>query len=140
MPRLQALLECVGQSLCEKGRKALQGQWSFADVMPEVVRSAFDATASFQKPMRFGLSDCGCRADEYERRIAELIAELATRTRPQGRNGDYLRARRRPPGPPPAVGPSGRTARVLNLQGRGVGVFLPPSTVSYRRQARGLDG
>jgi hypothetical protein len=42
MPRLQALLECVGQSLCEKGRKALQGQWSFADVMPEVVRSAFD--------------------------------------------------------------------------------------------------
>ena len=60
MPRLQALLECVGQSLCEKGRKALQGQWSFSDVMPEVAKSAFDY-AHRKLPggdLRLAFADC----------------------------------------------------------------------------------
>ena len=42
MPLLQALLESVAQALCEKGRKALLGQWPFADVLSDVTRTAFD--------------------------------------------------------------------------------------------------
>ena len=96
MPRLQALLECVGQSLCEKGRKALQGQWSFTDVMPEVVKSAFDY-AHRKLPgndLRFALADCASvEPNEFERRIAELISELATtHSVPKAELADYLRA------------------------------------------------
>src|ERR1700752_1136381 len=96
MPRLQALLECVGQSLCEKGRKALQGQWSFADVLPEVARTAYDYTHR-KLPghdLRAALADwAAVEAREYERRIGELISELATtHAVPKAELADYLRA------------------------------------------------
>jgi formylglycine-generating enzyme required for sulfatase activity len=38
MARLNAFLEAVGQALCEKGRRALTGQVSFGDVLPDVAR------------------------------------------------------------------------------------------------------
>ena len=40
MPRLQALLECVGQALCEKGHKALRRQWPYADLLLDIAKAA----------------------------------------------------------------------------------------------------
>src|SRR5580700_7339964 len=80
MPRLQAFLECVGQTLCEKGRKALQGQWSFSDVLPEIARGTYDyATRKLPgADLRLALADCAAvEAREYERRVGELISEIA---------------------------------------------------------------
>ena len=96
MPRLQALLECVGQSLCEKGRKALQGHWPFADVLPDVARVAFDY-AHRKLPggdLRAALADCAAvDPTELERRIGELITELTTtHAVPKAELADYLRA------------------------------------------------
>jgi formylglycine-generating enzyme required for sulfatase activity len=96
MPRLQALLECVGQALCEKGRKALQGQWPFADVLPDVAKSAFDY--SHKKlpgaDLRTAITDCAAVDDnEYERRLGELITELATtHAVPKTELVEYMRA------------------------------------------------
>lgn len=96
MPRLQALLECIGQALCEKGRKALQGQWSFADVLPDVSRTAFDYShRKLPGPdLRTALADCATvEPTEFERRVGELIAELATsHAVPRTELADYLRA------------------------------------------------
>jgi len=96
MPRLQALLECVGQALCEKGRKALQGQWPFADVLPDVARAAFDY-AHKKLPgtdLRTAIADCAAvEHDEFEKRLGELITELATtHAVPKTELADYLRA------------------------------------------------
>src|ERR1700749_937408 len=96
MPRLQALLECVGQSLCEKGRKALQGQWPFADVLPDVARAASDY-AHKKLPggdLRAALADATTvEATELERRIGELLAELGTtHAVPKTELTAYLRA------------------------------------------------
>lgn len=96
MPRLQALLECVGQALCEKGRKALQGQMPFANVLPDVARTAFDL--SHRKlpggDLRGAVADCAAvEAREYERRLGELVTELATsHSVPRVELTDYLRA------------------------------------------------
>jgi formylglycine-generating enzyme required for sulfatase activity len=96
MPRLQALLECVGQALCEKGRKALQGQWPFADVLPDVARAACDY-AHKKLPggdLRTAVGDCAAVDDtEYERRLGELISELATtHAVPKAELAEYMRA------------------------------------------------
>ncbi len=96
MPRLQALLECIGQALCEKGRKALQGQWSFADVLPDVAKAAFEY-AHRKLPgddIRTAFADCAAvDPTEFERRVGELIAELATtHAVPKAELADYLRA------------------------------------------------
>ena len=42
MPRLQALLECVGQALCEKGNKALRRQWPYADLLLDIAKAAYE--------------------------------------------------------------------------------------------------
>jgi formylglycine-generating enzyme required for sulfatase activity len=96
MPRLQALLECVGQALCEKARKALQGQWAFADVLPDVARAAFDY-AHKKLPgadLRAAVGDCAAvDPHELDRRVGELIAELGTtHAVPKAELADYLRA------------------------------------------------
>ena len=96
MPRLQALLECVGQALCEKGRKAHQGQWPFADVLPDVSRAAFDY--SHRKlpgaDLRAAVADCAAiDAAEFERRLGELITELSSsHAVPKAELAIYLRA------------------------------------------------
>ncbi|HEY1190490.1 MAG TPA: hypothetical protein VGE74_22850, partial [Gemmata sp.] len=96
MPRLQALLECIGQSLCEKGRKALQGQWDFADVLPDLAKTAFDYAHKklTGDDLRTALADCAAvDPHEYERRLGELIAELSTtHAVPKTELADYLRA------------------------------------------------
>lgn len=150
MPRLQALLESIGQSLCEKGRKALQGQWSFADVMPDVCRAAFDYThRKLPGPdLRLALADCAAvEADEYERRVGELIAELATtHAVPKAELTNYLRALpatvrqalRRP------SDVTGHTApeKLALFKSEELGAFLPPRIPRFRpgEKPAGLDG
>ena len=140
MPRLQAFLECVGQSLCEKGRKALQGQWSFADVLPDIARGAFEYT-NRKLPgsdLRAALADCGAvEPREYERRIGELIADIAqTHAVPKAEFADYMRALpatvrqalRRP------TDPDGRTSseKLAFFKPEELAVFLPPRLPRFR--------
>jgi formylglycine-generating enzyme required for sulfatase activity len=42
MPRVKALLDCVGLALCEKARKALSGHARFGDALPDVAKAALD--------------------------------------------------------------------------------------------------
>ncbi len=150
MPRLQALLECVGQSLCEKGRKALQGQWDFADVMLEVAKTAFDYThRKLPGPdLRLALADCASvDPREYERRVGELIAELATtHSVPKAELANYLRAF------PPTVraalrrpsDPNGTTTpeKLMLFKSEELAVYLPPRIPRFRPGDKppGLDG
>ena len=140
MPRLQALLECVGQSLCEKGRKALQGQWPFADVLPDVARAAFDY-AHKKLPggdIRAALADCAAvDPDEFARRVGELITELATtHSVPKAELAAYLSALpvtvrqilRRPSDPDGRTVPDG----LVLYKPAEFGVFLPPRAPRFR--------
>jgi formylglycine-generating enzyme required for sulfatase activity len=150
MPRLQALLECVGQSLCEKGRKALQGQWAFADVLPEVARAAFDyAHRKLPGPdLRVALADCAAvELEEFERRIGELISELGTtHSVPKAELADYLRALpatvrqvlRRPSDPTGQSAPE----QLALYRSEELAVFLPPRIPRFRPgdKPAGLDG
>ena len=96
MPRLQALLECVGQALCEKGPKALRGQWPYADVLFDVAKAAFDLTHRRLPGPELGgaFADlAACPGHEYDRRVGELIADLSQTHRvPAEALADYLRA------------------------------------------------
>ena len=150
MPRLQALLECVGQSLCEKGRKALQGQWPFADVLSEVARTALDyAHRKLPGPdLRQALIDCAnVEPRELERRLGELISELSqTHAVPKAELTCYLRAFpatvrqvfRRP------SDPEGRTApeQLTLYKPEDLALFLPPRLPRFTPGAKpaGLDG
>ncbi len=150
MPKLQALLECVGQALCEKGRKALQGQWPFADVLPDVARIAFDY-AHKKLPgadLRIALADCASvEPDEFRRRVGELIGELSTtHAVPKAELVDYIGALpvavrqilRRP------SDPDGRTVpeQLTLSKPEEFAVFLPPRVPRFRPgdQLEGLDG
>ena len=150
MPRLQALLECVGQSLCEKGRKALQGQWAFADVMPEVTRTAFDY-AHRKLPgtdLRTAIADCAAvDPREFDRRVGELISELATtHSVPKAELAAYMRAL------PPAVrqvlrrpsDPRGLTTpeQLAIYKAEDLAAYLPPRIPRFRPgdKPAGLDG
>ncbi|AWM36430.1 Serine/threonine-protein kinase pkn1 [Gemmata obscuriglobus] len=149
MPRLQALLECLGQALCEKGRKALQGQWSFADVLPDVAKAAFDSTHKKLpgEDLRTALADCAAAdATEFERRVGELIVELSTtHAVPKAELADYLRVLpvtvrqrlRRP------SDPDGRTVPENFHIGKAeeLAAFLPLRTPTFRPGDRpeGLD-
>ena len=149
MPRLQALLECVGQALCEKGRKALQGQWPFADVLPEVARAAFEY-AHRKLPgddLRAAVAECAAvDGTEYERRVGELITELASsHAVPKAEFADYMRALpvavrqclRRPSDPDGHTAPENLAfARAEEFAG-----FLPPRVPRFRPGDRpaGLD-
>jgi formylglycine-generating enzyme required for sulfatase activity len=150
MPRLQALLECVGQALCEKGRKALLGQWSFTEVLPEVVRVAFDyAHRKLPGPdLRVALGDCAAvEQTELARRIGELISELSTtHAVPKAELTDYLRALpatarqqlRRPSDPTGQSVPE----KFTMYKPEELGVFLPPRLPRFRPgdKPAGLDG
>jgi formylglycine-generating enzyme required for sulfatase activity len=140
MPRLQAFLECVGQTLCEKGRKALQGQWSFVDVLPEIARGTYEY-ASRKLPgaeLRHALADCAAvESTEYERRIGELISDIAqTHAVPKAEFTDYMRALptmvrqalRRP------TDPDGRTAseKLTFYKPEEISPFLPPRLPRFR--------
>lgn len=147
MPRLQAFLECVGQTLCEKGRKALQGQWSFSDVLPDIARGTYDyATRKLPGPdLRLALADCAAvEANEYERRVGELISEIAqTHAVPKAEFAEYMRALpamvrqglRRP------TDPDGRTAseKLTFYKPEELAVFLPPRLPRFR-PGNQLDG
>jgi formylglycine-generating enzyme required for sulfatase activity len=150
MPLLQALLECVGQSLCEQGRKALRGQWSYSDVLQDVCRAAYDH--AHRKLPGTDLSHAlaqaaACPEHEYERRLGELIADLSlTHSVPKEALSDYLRALpvairqilRRPSDPEGRTAPEGMTFyRAEDLL-----AFLPPRPAQFRPGDRpeGLDG
>ncbi|MBX9581580.1 MAG: hypothetical protein K2X87_14865, partial [Gemmataceae bacterium] len=150
MPRLQALLECVGQALCEKGRKALRGQWPFADILHDFAKAAYDL--AHQKlpgtDLRAALHDAaGCPPHEYERRIAELIADLSqTHSVPKEPLADYLRALpptvrqhlRRPSDPGGATAPE----KLILYKADDLLPFLPPRIPRFRPgdKPAGVDG
>ena len=150
MPRLQALLECVGQALCEKGRKALRGQWPFADILHDYAKAAHDL-AHRKLPgadLRAALNDAaGCPAHEYERRVAELIADLSqTHAVPAEALADYMRAfpptvrqhLRRPSDPGGATAPE----KLALYTSADLLPFLPPRVPRFRPGDKppGLDG
>ena len=140
MPRLQAFLECVGQTLCEKGRKALQGQWSFSDVLPEIARGTYEYVSRKLpgQDLRLALADCAAVEDaEYERRLGELISELGqTHSVPKAEFTDYMRALpamvrqglRRP------TDPDGHTSseKLSFYKADELAVFLPPRLPRFR--------
>ena len=150
MPRLQSFLECLGQALCEKGRKALQGSWPFADVLNEVARATYDLVHR-KLPgddLRIALQDAAsCPAPDLARRIGELIADLAaTHAVPFKQElSDYLRA------VPPTVrqafrrpsDPEGYTApeKLAFYKPDELLVYLPPRLPKFRAgmQPPGLD-
>ena len=148
MPRLQAFLECIGQTLCEKGRKALQGQWSFVEILPELARGTYDyATRKLPgADLRLALADCAAVDNsEYERRIGELISEIAqTHAVPKAEFADYMRALpttirqalRRPTDPDVAHG--FRQTRPTHKSDE-LAAFLPPRPPRFRPGDR-LDG
>jgi formylglycine-generating enzyme required for sulfatase activity len=140
MPLLQALLESVAQALCEKGRKALLGQWPFADVLSEVTRTAFDYLHRklVGPDQRTAFQMCAeVEGPELERRLSELIEDLSlTHAVPKEQLRDYLRALpatvrqmfRRP------SDPQGRTApeQFQILKAEELAAFLPPRIPRYR--------
>src|SRR5438874_44390 len=149
MPRLQALLECVGQALCEKGRKALQGQWSFADILYDVAKVAHEL-AHKKLPgadLRLALADAAAvEPHELDRRLADLIADLSqTHAVPKGPLADYLRAF------PPNIrqgfrrpsDPEGKTApeKIELYKPEDLLAFLPPRLPKFKPGDRpaGLD-
>jgi formylglycine-generating enzyme required for sulfatase activity len=142
-------MECIGQALCEKGRKALQGQWPFADVLPDIARVAFEY-AQRKLPgadFRAALADCGAvEADEYERRLGELISELgSSHSVPKVELADYMRALpvtvrqmlRRPSDPDGGSVPD----EFALLKPEEFAAFLPPRIPKFRPGDRppGLD-
>ncbi|MDB5308868.1 MAG: pkn1 8 [Gemmataceae bacterium] len=150
MPRLQALLECVGQALCEKGRKALRRQWPYADLLHDVAQAAFDLVhRKLPGPdLRLALADlAACPAHEYDRRVGDLIADLSqTHSVPAEALADYLRAF-----PPTArqvlrrpSDPEGRTTpeKMSFYKADEFLPFLPPRPPRFRPgdKPEGLDG
>ncbi len=149
MPRLHALLECVGQALCEKGRKALRGQWPYADILLDTVRAAYDLThRKLPGPdLAAALADCAaCPAREFDRRLGELVTELSeTHHVPKEALVDYLRGFpptvrqtfRRPTDPTGTTAPDGLVFNKAEDLLR----FLPPRPPKYRAGDRppGLD-
>jgi len=149
VPRLHALLECVGQALCEKGRKALRGQWPYVDIILETARTAFDLThRKLPGPdLAAALGDCAaCPDHEFDRRVGELITELAeTHHVPKEALADYLRGFpptvrqtfRRPTDPAGLTAPAGLTLNKAEDLLR----FLPPRPPRFRPGDRppGLD-
>lgn len=150
MPRLQALLECVGQALCEKGHKALRRQWPYADLLQDIAKAAFE-NAHRKLPgadLRLALADAAsCPAHEYDRRVGELIADLSqTHSVPKEALADYLRAF------PPTVrfvfrrpsDPEGHTApdNLTFYKPEEFLQFLPPRAPRFKTgdQPPGLDG
>ena len=150
MPRLHALLECVGQALCEKGHKALRRQWPYADLLQEIAKAAFE-NMHRKLPggdLRSALADAAaCPQHEYDRRVGELIVDLSqTHSVPKDALCDYLRAF------PPTVrtvlrrpsDPEGHTApeKLTFYKPEEFLPFLPPRAPRFKPgdQPPGLDG
>ncbi len=150
MPRLQALLECVGQALCEKGNKALRRQWPYADLLLDIAKAAYE-NVHRKLPgadLRLALSDlAACPTHEYDRRVGELIVDLSqTHSVPKEALADYLRAFpaavrlvfRRPSDPEGHTAPENMTFYKADE----FLPFLPPRAPRFKPgdQPPGLDG
>lgn len=150
MPRLQALLECVGQALCEKGHKALRRQWPYADLLHDIAKAAYEH-AHRKLPgadLRQALADAAaCPPHEYDRRVGELIVDLSqTHSVPKEALADYLRAFpptvrlvfRRPSDPEGHTAPEGLTF----YKAEEFLPFLPPRAPRFKAgdQPPELDG
>jgi formylglycine-generating enzyme required for sulfatase activity len=150
MPRLQALLECVGQALCEKGHKALRRQWPYADLLLDIAKAAYDnAHRRLPGPdLRAALADlAACPSHEYDRRVGELIVDLSqTHAVPKEALAEYLHAFpptvriafRRPSDPEGHTAPEGLTFyKAEEFLG-----YLPPRAPRFKPgdQPAGLDG
>ena len=150
MPRLQALLECVGQALCEKGHKALRRQWPYADLLLDIAKASYE-NAHRKLPgadLRLALADlASCPAHEYDRRIGELIVDLSqTHSVPKEALAEYLAAFppavrlafRRPSDPDGHTAPEGLTF----YKAEEFLTYLPPRSPRFKPgdSPPGLDG
>ena len=150
MPRLHALLECVGQALCEKGRKALEGRWAYADILHEVAKAAYEyAHRKLPGPdLRLALADLAAvESREYDRRVAEIVAELSqTHSVPfKDSLSDYFHAFpaavrqvfRRPSDPAGVTAPE----KLTFYKADDLLTYLPPRKPRFRRgdHPAGLD-
>jgi formylglycine-generating enzyme required for sulfatase activity len=80
MPRVKALLDCLGLALCEKARKALFGTVRFGDVIQDVAKATLDnthkelPTADLRKAIAELVS---LPADRYAERVKQTVDGLA---------------------------------------------------------------
>ena len=96
MPRVKALLDCLGLALCEKARKALSGHARFGDALPDVAKMALDNLhKEFPTPeLRAALGEMvAMDPPEYRERLIKSIEGLArVQAVPfKGELADYLR-------------------------------------------------
>jgi formylglycine-generating enzyme required for sulfatase activity len=80
MPRVKALLDCIGLALCEKARSALSGRARFGDTLPDVAKSALDNLhKEFPTPeLRTAISEVIAMLPAvYRERVTKTIEGLA---------------------------------------------------------------
>ncbi|OWK40434.1 SUMF1/EgtB/PvdO family nonheme iron enzyme [Fimbriiglobus ruber] len=79
MSRVDALLECLGRSLCEKARTSLAGERPFGDVLPDVAKATLDH-ARRELPteeLRCAIGELAALPpDAYADRLARQVASL----------------------------------------------------------------
>lgn len=151
MPRLQCFLECLGQALCEKGRRALDGRWPFSDVLPSVAKDTLDLLNK-----RLGGTEiwhaiqdaAAVDATDHMRRIQQVIEKLSRSfSVPQGPElCDYMQVipsivrqvLRRPSDPAGVTVPEG----IQFYKPEDLLVYLPPRLPRFHpgTKPHGLDG
>jgi formylglycine-generating enzyme required for sulfatase activity len=80
MPPLKALVECLGLSFCEKGRKAFTGDRSFGDVLPDVAKASLDLMhkSMATDDIRQALAECvTCPAWDYDELLQKVVGGIA---------------------------------------------------------------
>jgi formylglycine-generating enzyme required for sulfatase activity len=80
MLTLKALVDCIGLALIEKGRKALTGDRSFGDVLPDVAKSALDfmhksmVTEEIRQALAMTVT---CPAWDYDETLTKVVDGIA---------------------------------------------------------------
>jgi formylglycine-generating enzyme required for sulfatase activity len=150
MPRVQALLECLGLALCEKARKSLHGEGRIGEVLPDIARAVLDY-AHKELPtddLRHALGELAALGPEqYAVRLDKLIQGLSRVHAIPSKEGlvEYLRVwpatvrqvLRRPSDPTGRSAPDGLTF----YKPDDMLVFLPPRAARFQpgSEPAGLD-
>ena len=80
MPRVRALLECLGLALCDKARKPLAGDVPFGEVLPDLAKATLDYIHKelTTDDIRKGLGELAAmKPEEYAERLFRLADGLA---------------------------------------------------------------
>jgi formylglycine-generating enzyme required for sulfatase activity len=150
MPRVQALLECLGLALCEKARKAFYNEARIGDVLPDVAKAMLDY-AHKELPtgdLRHALGELAALSPEqYAPRLDKLIEGLARVHAIPSKEGliEYLKVwpatvrqvLRRPSDPTGRSAPDG----LQFYKPDDILMFLPPRVARFQPGAEpaGLD-